>query len=630
MAPIGFCAKAPVQVKIEPAEDAIVRFDSGISISEPEACYNTLILGSTGTGKTTSVILPAVGNLIERGHGGIIIDIKGNLTDQVRVLAKKRGRIDDIIELGSGANALRVDLLNNLTITQVRELLTIIATFQFGTSSMNLDWHAKGINIATEIIVLLRYIHEKHDEIKPNLRALVDLLNNWPLAARMFEFYKKNSFNKDNKEEKDFVNRVTSDNFNPMVYDTKRSGNNTYNEQTTWRLTAIRNGLTEFLQNDSIVQNFATNGFGLDIVDWIYGQKKILVLKFDGTSGQVGPWLSRYVLSAYYKAVFENGLKLGEGEYTFFIGDEFQELCDFYPGNRYNDNAFAAKSREYRNISIVSTQSVSSLQSRGASGAAVMEFLNNINNRLFFYCDDPVSHEIVRRYNQAIFLNELDPGKTFVVKFDDKTRRHLQYVETMQESHDLLKKELADEAPVVVKKNMKEQDDTSSLEMIFEIMERRDKDNQEKIKTVEVPQVPGRISHRYRFNEDDYEEHEEEQKKVIPLNMRDTVEKFPHFFQTARKNGRVSIQVPNGWIGALENALTAFERTGLEIDICNLHVGNEGGLCLGMSNSASVSILDVFLEVTAHLCPICGNALQTKAKVCGKCMEEFEIFSPGK
>lgn len=630
MAPIGFCAKAPVQTKIEPASDAIVRFDSGVSISRAEGCYNTLVLGSTGTGKTSSVILPAIGALLENGHGGLVIDIKGNLTDQVRVLAKNRGRSEDIVEFGSSVNATRIDLLNGLSITQIRELLTVVATFQFGTMTQNLDWHVKGVSISTECVILLKYLNEKNGEIKPNLKNLVDLLNDWPLAARLFEHFKKNVYNDKNKEQRDFVNRVQSDNFNPLVYDKKRSGNNTYNEQTTWRLTAIRNGLTEFLQNSSIVKNFATSGNGLDIDDLIYNQKKVVVLRFDGTSGQVGAWLSRYVLSLYYKSVFENGLKLSNNEFTFLIGDEFQEFCDFHAGNRYNDNAFAAKSREYKNITIIGTQSVSSLQSRGASGSSVLEFLNNVNNRILFYCDDPITQDVARRYNEAVFLNEMDPGKAFIVKFDAKSRKHLQYVETTQHAHDLLKKELAD-IPADTEKNVEEIGEISSLETILEAFEEKNKENEKQTATLDIPKVSSQFMSRRRFNEDDDDEELEQlRKKSIPENMRETVEKFPHFFKTARKNGRVSIQVPNGWITAFENALSAFERTGLEIDICNLNVGDEGGLCLGMSNSANVSILDSFLEITSQLCPICGDVIQNKAKLCKKCASEFEIFAPGK
>ncbi|BAH74951.1 type IV secretory system conjugative DNA transfer family protein [Solidesulfovibrio magneticus] len=629
MASIGFCAKTPVRPQIEPAKDAIIKFDSGISISREEACYNTLVLGSTGTGKTTSVILPAIGALIEKGHSGLIIDIKGNLSEQVRILATKRGRIDDVVEFGSSKNASKVDLLSGLSISQVRELLTVIATFQFGNMTSNLDWHTKGVTIATECVTLLRYLNEKNNEIQTNLKNLVDILNDWPLAARLFQYFKKHVLDTNSKDQKDFLSRVQSDNFNPLVYDNRKSSSNTFNEQTTWRLGAVRNGLTEFLQNSSIAQNFATSGSGLNLADLIYKQRKIVLLRFDGTSGQVGAWLSRYVLTEYYRAVFENGLKLNKEEYTFFVGDEFQELSDFHPSNRYNDNSFAAKSREYKNVTIVGTQSVSSLQSRGASGASVLEFLNNVNNRIFMYCDDPVSQEVARRYNEAVFLNELEPGRAFVVKFDAQSRRRLQYVENLQISHDELQMELA-EAPSNVETVMEEAKEAPSLEMIFEILESKDKEKQEEVKKDEGPRIPGRIPgripHRMRFNEDDDEE--EEPKSKIPNNMQQIVERFPHFFKTAMKGGRISIQIPNGWVQAFENALDAFARTGLEVDICNIFIGSDGNLTLGATNSCGVNILDSFLKNTHRLCPICGNELKNKTKVCEQCALEFNFYTP--
>ena len=224
----------------------------------------------------------------------------------------------------------------------------------------------------------------------------------------------------------------------------------------------------------------------------------------------------------------------------------------------------------------------------------------------------------------------MKPGEAFVVKFDAKSRRHLQYTETVQSYHDLLKNELAD-IPINVEKNVDDFNEISSLETILESLEEKHKEKEKKMEVLEVPRIPGRVVSKRRFNEDDDDEELEQfKKKKIPENMQETIERFPQFFQTALKSGRVSIQVPNGWIGALGNALNAFDRTGLEIDICNLFVGSEGGLCLGMSHSSSVSILDGFLEVTSQLCPICGNELQNKARMCKKCTEEFEIFAPRK
>jgi type IV secretory pathway TraG/TraD family ATPase VirD4 len=67
----GQQAKAP--------HECLLRFDSGNSITFEDARHHMLVMGTTGSGKTASVVLPALSRLIEAGHCGVIIDVKGNL-----------------------------------------------------------------------------------------------------------------------------------------------------------------------------------------------------------------------------------------------------------------------------------------------------------------------------------------------------------------------------------------------------------------------------------------------------------------------------------------------------------------------------------------------------------------------
>ncbi len=61
---------------------------------------HALCVGETGCGKTTSFILPNIKERLERGHGMLIVDFKGSLHAQVKVLAHDAGRLKDVVEVG--------------------------------------------------------------------------------------------------------------------------------------------------------------------------------------------------------------------------------------------------------------------------------------------------------------------------------------------------------------------------------------------------------------------------------------------------------------------------------------------------------------------------------------------------
>ena len=92
---IGFLTAsqtAPAAVRQSPDPAALLQFDGGEFVNFEDARHNCLVLGTTGSGKTASIILPAAERLIAAGFGGLIVDIKGNFTGQIRAIARAHGR----------------------------------------------------------------------------------------------------------------------------------------------------------------------------------------------------------------------------------------------------------------------------------------------------------------------------------------------------------------------------------------------------------------------------------------------------------------------------------------------------------------------------------------------------------
>ena len=66
----------------------------------PNDFRHALCIGETGCGKTTSFMLPNISDRIEKNYGMLIIDIKGNLHSDVKVVASNNDRLNDVIEIG--------------------------------------------------------------------------------------------------------------------------------------------------------------------------------------------------------------------------------------------------------------------------------------------------------------------------------------------------------------------------------------------------------------------------------------------------------------------------------------------------------------------------------------------------
>ena len=74
MRTIGFIS-APMaeKPKAHNMDNRLFTFDSGRGITFEEATRSTLVMGGTGSGKTSSLVLPMCRNLIKAGFAGLII-----------------------------------------------------------------------------------------------------------------------------------------------------------------------------------------------------------------------------------------------------------------------------------------------------------------------------------------------------------------------------------------------------------------------------------------------------------------------------------------------------------------------------------------------------------------------------
>lgn len=657
---IGFIPAKKKEKPRSERDDLILRFDSGKGISCAEGCHNTAILGSTGCGKTTSGILPVASALLEAGFGGLILDVKGNLTDHIRRLAERSGRADDVVEFGSGPCAVPVNLLAHMDMTAIHDFFKTLATREFASQSSNMDWHLKGVRIAADCVEALRYGHEKFPAIPMDIGAVESLLNDYALAAKLFKVLKDFVLDPTNKQHARFISMIEQEQFHVLSFDPKKisGSNSSYAEQTTWRLNAIRNGLDAFRKAPGILRNFsASGGEAIDLKRLVYDEKRVVVLRFDVGTGMIGASLARHVLERFYQMTYVNGLSLSPVEHTFMIADEAQEIVDLSPYNKMNDNAFAAKAREFRVIQVIATQSVAALASRGASHTATSEYMNNFNNRITMYCDDPLTQDMTMRHLPDVSLTRLGPGKCVVTRFDMETRRHTASVESLQQEHDTILEVLhqpESQQETTMKQAFVELDAEPAAPDLSEILSavgaevgqaRAASKKEEKAKGESRPKrsyfdkgADGEWRRSAPGSMEDVSASGPVTLDDLNPGLRAVIERHRQFFRSVRAKGADSpLHVPAGWLPALDRALEAMEHVQVDLDIQGF------SLCSGALTIPEFSrhsgtllgekLLNKLLTVTCEVCPICGKRVtppkdegEDRQGFCEGCLSTYDLM----
>ncbi len=412
---MGFCSylyAQPVQSDtVDCSTDALLRFDSGRNLSFANATRNIAVLGQTGAGKTESAVIPAIRSLLAAGFGGIILDVKGNLRNAVRACAIACGRDHDIIEIGSASSAAPVNILQGVKPHVREELFMTLTNHGVDSSTNHHYWTDKGGKAAADIA----YVAESIARISPHCHfsrqftptlQLVDAaLCNFSLARGLYAYFKfelnviknqyKNKMPQFLVDAEHFCNSVETDSFH--IFGSAEGKNkgytSDYDSQITWRLNNLVLRLAQLKNTHNIMHKFSANNDDVTPLDFrqlIYKQMKIVLVHFSIDCALAGELISKIIKERYYQSVMQNGLNLPEGEYTFMVGDEFQEIVDVNPNLRLNDKAFFGMSRQFHNINMIATQSVASLYDKGAK-PAIGALLANCTHKILLQSSDPIT-----------------------------------------------------------------------------------------------------------------------------------------------------------------------------------------------------------------------------------------------
>jgi type IV secretory pathway TraG/TraD family ATPase VirD4 len=110
-----------------------------------------LILGETGSGKTTGVINPNLEERIKKGHGIVVFDFKGHYHKSVKYLANKHNRLNDVIMIGE-IWGKKINILNNLN----KKHFKVFIASLMGHDKKSIYWEESGKNLAYGIYMILK------------------------------------------------------------------------------------------------------------------------------------------------------------------------------------------------------------------------------------------------------------------------------------------------------------------------------------------------------------------------------------------------------------------------------------------------------------------------------------------
>ena len=416
--------------------DGLFSFDSNFTIPFETGIKSVMIIGSTGSGKTASVVLPMIKNCIKENMGGIILDVKGNLRGKVRAIADTFGRIDDVVEFGASDTSCKTNIIGSMEDHIVADLFKTLSCYGMTKDGEGQFFYTSGAKICTDVYKCLKMLSESKKENKflkqftPSLYKIYQVICDRKMASGIWtlflmEFERRKRFENNFSEWQTLINEVQSNRFHILKdAESSEKTDSTYEEQMSWNLNNMIRIFANIDQTHNILKNFSYEGEDAVLADFdklVYEENKIVLIHFPIDCGMVGDILSKIIKAMYYISVIKNGLN--SKKITFMVADEFQNIIDLDDNKQENDGNFLSISREFKNINIFATQSISALKYKNDSDG-VFALLNNCMTKLFLQCSDVATMEWQRiLFHDICVSDHLDRGECLIDTFDENNNR---------------------------------------------------------------------------------------------------------------------------------------------------------------------------------------------------------------
>ncbi|MDY4309899.1 exodeoxyribonuclease VII large subunit [Pseudomonas putida] len=372
------------------------------SFKANEATRNILVTGETGSGKSTSIMLPAIQSFIKNDCPGLVLDIKADLYSAIHAIAKQHNKLDNIRFIGVHDFCEEINILASIkTVEQLKNILTSIKPY---TSDQNSYWFYSGLMDVLDIVIIDKWFTEDilKEEYHFDFRTIHEYINN-PNKTKRIVDNANHEIEFAKKEVVATIEKVIKEPFSLYPSDDAIHGIEAIEitQQKMWRSGQISTILTELVK-----EPFHSKLFNRDnpksLHDYIYKDGKMLVLTVPLEHESTGYLVSKLLREVYFKAVCQNEIddldtyKIGikHNRYTVLVIDEYQFYINTEQQNGViTDDNWLSISRGYGNINLFATQSISSMYSKSKNIYAVDTIVQNFANKFFLKSSDPTTCE---------------------------------------------------------------------------------------------------------------------------------------------------------------------------------------------------------------------------------------------
>ena len=353
-----------------------------VYLDEKALFQNILITGSIGTGKTSSGMYNITKQLIsynsynDKKIGMLILDVKGNYYDFVRKEAIKNGRLQDLVCIDISGDTYynpidKIELSSDIIAGRLKEILLL-----FSKNNTESFWIDKAGMLLSEVIKFIRLYNENYVTFYEIHKIINDI-----------DYYLKMKKNIKSKLIKNKYSEEDIFNINSSV-DYIEKEFLKLDERTKGIIIAEISRITGiFVLNYDINRTFCPEKNKINFKGFrdVVENGKIVVLKMNISKyGDISRIIASYLKMDFQREVLMQVTRKNKGNIrkTAFISDEYQEYIT------KNDAEFYAQSRETMCISVVATQSYSSLYNTLKDEFATDVIIQSLVNKIWYRQDD--------------------------------------------------------------------------------------------------------------------------------------------------------------------------------------------------------------------------------------------------
>jgi hypothetical protein len=357
-----------------------------------------LVLGSTGTGKTTACAYPFLDQLVkyksgsqDEKIGGLILDVKGDFWKEAVSILRRNGRGEDIviIEPGSGYyfNPVHYPQLDAKIIAE--RLYSVLENMNSNDGRQDSFWKDKSINLLANSLNIIRLCMDY-----ATLSDIYEILSDDNKLNNIIDYAKNLIRIKSNKTET-YVNelKLTVSYFAGADY----AG---LDERTKGIIKSESLRVCSDFIKPVFKETFCAPLEKLNFPGFhaVVNAGKIVILnmpesKYGLTGKIIGIMMKldyfRTVLNRVYKSVIDD--KVNTKRPVLFICDEYQNYVT--SGDIESDAEFFARCRQSKAVNIVLTQSYSSLKLKLGSEEKLNSLIGNIRSTIWLALSDDYSRE---------------------------------------------------------------------------------------------------------------------------------------------------------------------------------------------------------------------------------------------